>query len=298
MKNNSYKYVLIVILSLIIIYLLQKIVNKQIKKVNPKVNLVSADKFNDITDTEYKENDKVLDDLIGLYNDNNNNYYDDDNSNLTRLIKQVNKVFKHLEPQERINLSKKKLDEQYLNELRNKLNEMSDSTSLDNQITNVNTGITFDTVLAPEGLYEGENIRIKINSGKENQCLEYKEDTSPNLFTCDKDNEYLNFKKISINTPKDFNENLHPNFSFLEIKEDSIPYAHSIIQTSCNNCDNICLDDNGKFAYNCEICGSDTNCERCCKKYKKCLSIVKNKTDYGYTTFIEDCNSRTAQQFY
>jgi hypothetical protein len=296
-KNNIYKYLLIVILSLIIIYLLQKIINKQVIKIYPnnKVELVNSDDFDDITETEYNTNDKTISDLMGLYNNSNNNYYNEDNSDLSRLVNQVNKVFKHLDPQERINLSKRKLDEQYLQELRQKLNLMTDTSMIiDNKVTNVNTGIIFDTVLAPEDLYIGENIRVEID----NQCLDYKDNDKLILNPCDKQSQYLNFKKVSINTPKDFNDNLHPSFSFLKVKEDTIPFAHSIIQTSCDDCDNICLDDNGKFAYDCDICGTDTKCESCCKKYKKCLTIVKNKSNNGYTTFVENCNGRTAQKFY
>jgi hypothetical protein len=243
----------------------------------------------DITENEFKENAKTIGDLLQFYNNANTNYYNEDNTDLTKIVKQINKVFNYLNPSQRINLSKRKLDEVYLEELKTQINDLTDnSTLLDNKILNTNTGIAFDTIL------KDTNFKVKIETDStEDKCLDY--DTNK-LVNCDSTSNYLNFKKIPINTPKDFNNNLHPNLSFVKIKEDTIPFAHSIIQTDCDDCDD-CID-NDMFAYDCDICGTDTKCIKCCKKYKKCLTVIKNKSNNGYTTYVEECNGRSAQQFY
>jgi hypothetical protein len=314
MNNNNMKNLLILALSLVIVYFIQKIVSKQYSKVNPQGNslaLVNAETFEDgtttteatttteptIGETEYNDNAETIGDLLNFYNNTNTNYYNEDNTDLTRLVKQVNKVFKYLNPEQRINLSKRKLDEVYLEDLKREIDNLTDNTTmLNNKILNTNTGIAFDTIL--NGDTTNGNIRIKIeNDDGENECLEYDTDTTNKVLKCDNTtSQYLDFKRVPINTPQDFNNNLHPDLSFVKIKDDTIPYSHSIIQTTCDDCDD-CINDNDMFAYDCNSCGTDTKCIKCCKKYKKCLTVVKNTTNSGYTTFVEECNGRSAQQF-
>lgn len=318
MNIDYIKYLIIITLVICILYLVEKIINGKIN--SDKLELVKdtknkVDKFSVSTD-DYNSNDNIITNLLNLHNNANQNYYNEDNSDLSRTIKNINKVFKKLNPEQRINLSKKKLDELYLKELQNQLNELTnDLVQGDNKINNVNTGIIFNTenITGVEdnntGVENNNTIQVKYNEDgnvlNNNKCFTYNTDENKlEIKECDITNENQRFKKIYINTSQSFNDNLNRNYNFLETKNDTIPFRHNIIQLECKDCETDCYETNNSiktFKYNCNFCNTSNNteeCNKCCKKYKKCLTIVKNKNDNAYTTFIEDCNGRSAQQFY
>jgi hypothetical protein len=288
--NETIKFFIISTLTLCILYLVEKIISYELKNsTNNNIKLVDnngnnmtdanitnvneeTEKF-DVNEEVYNENETSIDKLYGFHNDANRNYYNEDNNDLSRIIGQVNKVFKYLNPEQRINLSKRKLDEQYLQEIKGQLNKITDETlNLNNKVHNVNTGILFDTIINTSN---NNNIKIKhsIDEDGNSKCLDYNSSTkSLSVENC-ADVEF-NFNAVEINNVKQYNDNIHPSFNFLKSNEDELPFAHNVIQVKCDDCD----EENEKF--------------------KKCLTIVKNKTNSGYTTFVEECNGRTAQQFY
>lgn len=281
--NETIKFFIIATLTLCILYLVEKIISYELSKYSTNNNIKLVDNNgNDMTgETEkfvidsdlYNDNEIAIAGLYRFHNNANRNYYNEDNSDLSRIVGQVNKVFKYLNPEQRINLSKRKLDEKYLQELKDQLNALTDETlNLNNKVHNVNTGILFDTIIDTSNT---DNIKIKhsIDEDGNSKCLDYNSSTK-SLSVEDCADVEFNFNAVEINNVKQYNDNIHPSFNFVKSNEDELPLAHNVIQVKCDDCDK----DNENF--------------------KKCLTIVKNKTDSGYTTFVEECNGRTAQQFY
>lgn len=306
MNSDYIKIFIITSLVICILYIIEKLINTnnniKLVKINNDTEKFNTDAVNDVdavdnteagtasegegvdlnaipyvvSESEYNNNDATIADLLNFHNNANQNYYNEDNSDLSRIVKDVNKVFKYLDADQRINLSKKKLDEKYLNDLRKQLNDITDNLSLyNNSINNINTGMVFDT----ENVGSSDNIIIKYNddgtyAGNQN-CFEYDSNTNTvSVKKCDTNNKKQVFTPVHIDTTQKFNENLHHNYTFVKSKDDKLPFAHSVIQVACDNCNE-----------------NDKN-------YKKCLTIVKNNNNSGYTTFVEECNGRSAQRFY
>lgn len=159
----------------------------------------------------------------------------------------------------KIDISKKKLDEKYYKDRKAKLDELiNDTLSEDNKLIHINS----DYMLLKENIEEN-NFKIKFDDN-ENKCLNY---NNNNLVKINCDNvAATKFNKIDINSINDYNKYLHENYDLKKKKNiDTLNYNYSILK----------IDDN------------DDN-----TKNNKCLSI-KNKT-----LFIDDCNGSTNQQFY
>lgn len=173
------------------------------------------------------------------------------NSQLNNIVNQISN--------NKIDISKKKLDEKYYKDRKAKLDELINDTLIENnKLIHINS----DYMLLKDNVEDNE-FKIKFDD-KENNCLNY---NNNNLVKINCDNvAATNFNKIDINSIDDYNKYLHENYDFKKKKNiDTLNYNYSILK----------IDDN------------DNN-----TKNNKCLSI-KNKT-----LFIDDCNGSTNQQFY
>lgn len=214
----SAKIILIVILIFTIIMTSCYSVKDEIKLIpDNKENFTEPDQSEII-----KEAKEVLD-----------NHQYDEYINNDVLNSNINRMFKYLKPDERINLSKRRLDEKLKNELEKSLNNLlAESTTIDNnKLIHINSGYM------PSFEKNDGKIKIQKSDSDSNQFLK----SDGTYGTTD---EAIEFEITSINNVSDFNKNLDKDFtSNKKNPADTILFPHRIVkhQSDANDGSKLCL---------------------------------------------------------
>lgn len=187
------------------------------------------------------------------------NHQYDEYINNDVLNSNINRMFKYLKPDERINLSKRRLDEKLKNELEKSLNNLlAESKIYNNKLIHVNSGYMPSFQENPN-----DNNKIKIKSDPDsNKFLK----SDGEYGTSD---EAIEFEITSINNVSDFNKNLDKDFSSNEKNAaDTILFPHRIVKHQ--------PEDNNESNNESKLCLSRSN------------NVLK----------IEKCNGSSYQKFY
>lgn len=227
-------------------------------------------------DEEPVTRETVVNELENAYNNLlNKNQITLTDDNIKTFNTDINRIFDQLSSIENINVSKLYLANLYKTQLETEINNMINEQQLlnmppasnisRNKMQNVFTGFIINT-----SNDNGQNFNININNNEgEVKCIDHK-----NKITDCTDNLLQKFKKININSISEYNSNLHPDFKFNQLSNDSIfNFAHSVIKTECIN---------------------DNNCEN------KCLTIDYNNLNdkSGFKISINKCSGTDKQKFY
>lgn len=278
MVENIVKLILILILLSATIYMWIKGNNGLVKQ---RIELVSDTFTNsNVEETVFDSNQEKVDSILEINNNLQRNYYGEPGKEYETIANNANKMFKYLNPDEDINLSKRKLDIKYMTQLKTQLNNMTQEATIGSKvdkIVNVNNGFFFDTIDRGNDKSGNSLFNIKYTSNNNdsiNKCLTH----DLKVVNCDSSDDNQKFRSVLLNDANTYNNHLHPNYSFNKSSHEGIfEFPYKVVQVNYTG-------DNK----------NDT-------KYNKCLSITgkkDTKTNTGMSVFIEECNGRTAQKFY
>ena len=201
----SIKLLLIFILIITILYLLQ---NKK-----EKITLIPSNKdnFSDL-EKQTKFNELTDDEKVAILKQIDNNtqldYYKDND----KINTDINKIFKYLNPEEKINLSKRRLEEKLYNKLKTEFDTLLDDVNITDKLIHEQTGFILTT--NPTTVTQSEFNITDID------------DTTK-------------FKINNIDTVEKYNNNLHADFADSKITE--LPYSFKTIEGTDTNDKSKCL---------------------------------------------------------
>lgn len=202
----SIKLLLIFILLITILYLLQN------KKENITLIPSNKDNFSDLEMKTNKFNELTDDKKVAILKQIDNNtqidYYKDND----KVNTDINKIFKYLNPEEKINLSKRRLEEKLYNKLKTEFDTLLDDVNITDKLIHEQTGFILTTNPTTVNQSEFKITDIDDTTG---------------------------FKINNIDTVEKYNENLHADFVDSKITE--LPYSFKTIEATGKNDKSECL---------------------------------------------------------
>lgn len=272
MLINEIKYIRISIISILSVLILIFLLNKyNIVKLHNLINPIKINENfgNTIDETKINNIDNKLNEILDIHN--KTKYKEYNVNNISVLEENIKNI---LQGVDMIKANRKRLEKAEYERLKNKLDNILEETIVNDthQIIHNNTDTEFNlthNLMNDNNKNINTNIQIDSNGdGYNNKCLDH----NMNEKECNKNDNTQKFKIKYIDNYLKYNEYLHPKYENAKINNLNNPF--NIVQIDCNNCNK-----------------ND-------RKYKQCLTILRDNNNKYLNVFTKDCNGGSSQYFH